>query len=202
MRDVWKLYQRYAEAFDRDRSRAGFEAGWLGLLEAKLPQNARVLELGCGAGEPVARFFIERGHQVTGVDAAPAMIALCRSRFPAGEWIVADMRGLKLGRRFDAVLAWDSFFHLPDDDQRGMFPVFRDHLAPGGLLLFTSGPIAAEAIGDLYGEPLYHASLDASDYEALLAANGMAVLKHAVEDPDCGGHTVWLARAGDYGVTG
>ncbi len=36
-------------------------------------------------------------------------------------------------------------------DQRAMFPVFGDHAAPGAALLFTSGPAAGEAIGDLYG---------------------------------------------------
>ena len=30
--------------------------------------------------------------------------------------------------------------------------------------------------------------------EALLNANGFRVLEHRAEDPDCGRHTVWLAR--------
>jgi hypothetical protein len=43
------------------------------------------------------------------------------------------------------------------------------------------------------GEPLYHASLDAAEYRRLLAEQGFVVQDHVVEDPDCGGHTVWLA---------
>jgi hypothetical protein len=49
-------------------------------------------------------------------------------------------------------------------------------------------------MGVLQGEPLYHASLDASEYRALLDANGFDVVAHAVEDPGSGGHTVWLAQ--------
>ena len=104
------------------------------------------------------------------------------------------MRALSLGRRFRGLVAWDSFFHLPHEDQRRMFPVFRAHAAPGASLLFTSGPSHGEAIGDYRGEPLYHASLAASEYRSLLLSNGFDVVAHATEHPDRGGHTVWLAR--------
>ena len=99
-----------------------------------------------------------------------------------------------LGRRFNGILAWDSFFHLSPDDQRRMFPVFRIHAAPKAALMFTSGPAHGVAIGSFEGEPLYHASLDEAQYRALLAENGFAVVSHAVEDPTCGGHTIWLAQ--------
>jgi len=49
----------------------------------------------------------DRGLLVTGVDSSPTMISLCRTRLPDHEWIVADMRKLALGRRFDGILAWD-----------------------------------------------------------------------------------------------
>ena len=104
------------------------------------------------------------------------------------------MRHLLLGRRFDGILAWDSFFHLRPDDQRRMFPVFRAHAAPRAALMFTSGPNHGVAIGSYQGEFLYHASLDAAEYRQLLDANGFDVVAHAVEDPSCGGHTIWLAR--------
>jgi hypothetical protein len=122
------------------------------------------------------------------------MIELARGNFPGGRWQIADMRTLSLGQRFQGVIAWDSFFHLTFDDQRRMFPVFAAHAAPGAPLWFSSGPRHGEAIGNLHGEPLYHASLDPEEYRTLLAANGFSVVAHVAEDPACGGHTVWLAR--------
>lgn len=80
------------------------------------------------------------------------------------------------------------------NDQREMFSVFRKHATPRAVLLFTSGATYGEAIGDFYGEQLYHASLDADEYRRLLKQNGFEVIKHIAEDPDCGGHTVWLAQ--------
>ncbi len=60
--------------------------------------------------------------------------------------------------------------------------------------MFTSSPAHGEALGTFEGEPLYHASLDAAEYRALLDENGFSVVAHTVEDRACGGHTIWLAR--------
>jgi hypothetical protein len=111
------------------------------------------------------------------------------------------MRGLDLDRRFDGILAWDSFFHLGMDEQRALFPRFAMHSLPGAPLMFTSGPAEGEAIGSYRGEPLYHASLGPAEYEQLLAGNGYVVQAHVAEDPSCGQHTVWLATY-DQGVAG
>ena len=142
----------------------------------------------------MAGYLIGLGHPVFGVDSSPAMIDACRKQFPMQEWIVADMRELALGRTFSGILAWDSFFHLCPDDQRRMFPVFRQHAAPNAALMFTSGPAHGEAIGSFGGEPLYHASLDPAEYRSLLDQNGFGVVSHVVEDPTCGRHTIWLAQ--------
>ena len=142
----------------------------------------------------MAAYLIGLGHPVVGVDSSQAMIDACRRHFPAQQWIVADMRKLALPRKFSGILAWDSFFHLCHDDQRHMFPVFRAHASPQAALMFTSGPAHGEAVGSFAGEPLYHASLDAAEYRSLLNRNGFRVVSHIIEDPDCGGHTIWLAQ--------
>jgi len=188
------LYERHARAWDAERLTVLIEKPWLDRFTSIVRRRGAVLDLGCGAAEPIAPHLIDGGYRVTGVDSSPTMIALCRERFPAEEWRVADMRKLSLGRRFDGLIAWDSFFHLGHADQRRMFAIFRDHAAPRAPLLFTSGPAHGEAMGRCRGEPLYHASLAEEEYRALLAANGFATVVHVAEDPECGRHTVWLAR--------
>jgi len=187
------LYERHARAFDRDRDRSLMERAWLDRFLSCAAPGGTVLDLGCGMGEPIASYLLRQGFRVVGVDAAPSMIERCRSRFPDAEWIVADMRGLDLGRRFDAILAWDSLFHLGAEDQRGMFPRLAAHARQGASLMFTSGSEAGEAIGSYCGEPLYHASLDPTEYERLLTANGFVVRAYVADDAACGHHTVWLA---------
>jgi SAM-dependent methyltransferase len=195
------LYERHARDWvgDRGRQKVLLEKAWLDRFAALAKPGGTILDVGCGPGKPIAAYLLAQGFDICGVDSSPTMISLARNNFPDREWLVGDMRKLALGRRFDGVMAWDSFFHLNHDDQRRMFPVFRAHARPGAPLLFTSGPRHGEAIGKLRGEPLYHASLAPDEYRALLAANGFAVAAERMEDPDCGGHSVWLARRAEGG---
>ena len=148
---IIELYDRHARAWETQRGRELFERPWLDRFLALVPRGGSVLDLGCGSGEPIARTLIEAGYGVTGVDSSPAMIALCESRFPDARWLVADMRGLSLGQRFDGILAWDSFFHLRPGDQRAMFPVFRDHAAPRRGAALHLRPASGVAMGDVAG---------------------------------------------------
>ncbi|MFE0028273.1 class I SAM-dependent DNA methyltransferase [Amycolatopsis sp. NPDC059021] len=191
---VVDVYRRHASAWAGARGTQPRESGWLERFASMLAPGATVLDIGCGSGEPIARHLTGRGHRVTGVDSSPEMIALFRSNLPGASAEVADMRSLHLGPEFGGLVAWDSFFHLTPREQRLMFPVFREHAAPGAPLLFTSGTAFGESIGTLEGEPLYHASLDPGEYRRLLARAGFDVVAHVAADPDCGAHTVWLAR--------
>jgi SAM-dependent methyltransferase len=192
--EIIGLYRRHARAWSGLRGMALIERAWLDRFLGLLPAGATVLDIGCGPGVPIARYFRDRGCAVTGVDAAPEMLALFRQNLPGVAAHLADMRRLALDGTFDGLIAWDSFFHLTQADQRLMFPVFRRHAAAGAALMFTSGPSHGEAIGQLKGEPLYHASLAGQEYRALLAEQGFEVVAQRNEDPDCGGRTVWLAR--------
>lgn len=191
------LYERHARNFDQDRSRSLQEKAWLDRFMRHLPTQATVLDVGRGMGEPIARYFIESGLGVVGIDSSRSMIEMCQERFPASEWLVADMREIALGRRFHGILAWDSFFHLAMDDQRAMFPRFAAHALLGAPLMFTAGALRGEAIGSDRSEPLSHASLDPEEYEQLLTSNGFTVQAHKAVDPDCGG-----PRCGSPHLTG
>jgi SAM-dependent methyltransferase len=188
-------YEKHATAWDSDRQSIGWnEQVWHDLFIDSLPAGARVLDLGCGSGRPVARHMHERGLHVTGVDSSPTMISLCQSRLPDDEWIMADMRRLSLGRGFDGILAWDSFFHLDHDDQRRMFVVFAEHSGDRTVLMFNTGPEHGEAIGNYRGDPLYHASLASAEYVSLVDGIGFDVIDHVTNDVRAGGRTVWLCK--------
>jgi SAM-dependent methyltransferase len=190
---IISLYEDHALAWDAQRGRDLREKAWLDRFSALLPNGGAVLDIGCGSGEPIARYLIDRGFAVTGVDSSETLIGLCRERFPEQEWAVVDMRGLELEPVFDGILAWHSLFHLAADDQRSMLARVAALAKAEAALMFTSGDEAGETIGEWQGEPLFHASLDPEEYEALLRQHGFAIVARQSCDPECGDATVWLA---------
>jgi ubiquinone/menaquinone biosynthesis C-methylase UbiE len=83
------LYRRHAVQRDAARRTSAWnDRVWIDTFAKQLARGSRVLDLGCGGGEPVARLLVEDGMQVTGVDPSLEMIALALERMPAREWIV------------------------------------------------------------------------------------------------------------------
>ncbi len=188
------IYEAIADWFDQNRLKTVEEKAYLEQLLSHSKSSPSILDLGCGSGEPVAKFLIEKGCQVTGIDTSARMIAICKERFPTMKWIQGDMKKLDLPQKFDAIIAWDSFFHLGHKAQIAMFPLFRSHLTDEGVLLFTSGSEHGEAYGVMQGHRIYHASFDSAEYRSHLENESFEVLIHTINDPACGNRTIWLAK--------
>ena len=190
---ILTTYDTVATTWNQQRNTSLFEKRWLDRMMNHAP-GKRVLDLGCGSGKPIASYLCEKGAKLTGVDGAMAMIRLFEENVPDARAVYADMRGLNLGETFDAILAWNSFFHLDPNDQVGMFKVFKRHAAAEAALMFASGHEHGTAIGQVAGEPVYHASLSPNEYEKLLNEHGFTVRHFKQEDPECHSHTIWLAQ--------
>src|SRR5581483_3257093 len=120
-----------------------FEADLPFYQELAAAQGGRVLELACGSGRVLVP-LVRAGHQVTGLDASPAMLALAREKLAAAgladsgraRLVQGDMRELALDEAFDvALIAVKSLAYLTQraDQQRALAGIAH-HLRPGGLL--------------------------------------------------------------------
>ena len=192
--DVQSVYDRQAAAYDKQRGRTLFEARWLARFAACLPVGGRVLDAGCGAGEPIAQWFMAEGFSVTGADFSQPMLDIARTRWPQGDWRHADMRTLDLGETFDGIVCWNSFFHLDAQAQRACLPRLATHLAPGGSIMLTVGHSAGEVTGTVGSDTVYHASLSPAEYATLLETNGLRLTGFLAEDPETNYHSVLMAR--------
>ncbi|WP_170384227.1 class I SAM-dependent methyltransferase [Ruegeria atlantica] len=192
--DTHAVYERQATEYDKLRSKALFEARWLARFTASLKPGDHVLDLGCGTGDPIARWFMAEGFAVTGVDFAEAMLAIARDRWPDGDWRHADMRDFELDQQFDGIIAWNSFYHLTAGEQKDCIARMSHHLRSGGMLMLTVGPRAGEVSGAVGSELVYHASLSPAGYATCLEENGLQMTGYLAEDPETQSHTILMAR--------
>jgi SAM-dependent methyltransferase len=95
-----------------------------------------VLELGSGGGNNASH--LKARYELTLVDLSPAMIEVSRALNPELEHIQGDMRSVRLGRTFDAVLVHDAIMYMTTAaDLRAAVATAGAHLAPEGIALFV-----------------------------------------------------------------
>jgi trans-aconitate methyltransferase len=96
--------------------------------------GAPVLHLGSGGGS--IDWHLKRHYRVTGVDLNPGMLAHARSLNPEVEYLEGDIREVRLGREFAAVLLHDAAAYMTmPEDLRAAYRTAAAHLAPGGVLV-------------------------------------------------------------------
>jgi SAM-dependent methyltransferase len=184
-----------------DAERTGY-AHWLRLLGRRVAPGARVLDLGCGCGVPVARMLAER-HSVTGVDLSPVQIARARALVPGARFVCADMTAVEFeAGSFDAVVAFYSIINVPLAEQPELIRRVARWLAPGGWFLAVVGKRAWTGTEDdwrgVRGASMYWSHADVEDYRAWFAQAGF-VVEHEGSQPEHGspGFAVLIARRAD-----
>ena len=170
---------RYAEWAGQVESPA---LDWLRELDSRLPDDASVLELGCGRGVPGTRELARR-HRVTGVDISAVQIELARHHVPEASFVHADASELEIAAgSLDAVVALFFFGHVPMEEQRELIGRIAVWLDDGGLLLatFGAGEPGEDVDDDWLGAPMFFASLGGDAYLPLVRECGLEVLRDEV----------------------
>ena len=120
---------------------AGEAANWRHILRDELGpamHNIKhsILELGAGGGHNLSH--LAKDFNATAVDISPQMLSLSRRLNPNVQHHLGDMRTVRLGQTFDAVLIHDAIGHmLTAADLRATIATAKEHLRPGGLLLIA-----------------------------------------------------------------
>ncbi|MCL1127609.1 class I SAM-dependent methyltransferase [Shewanella surugensis] len=133
-----ETYNSFADTYDVNRG--AFDISEiLNLFYSNLElENGKLLDLGCGAGEPVASYFLNNGWKVIGVDFSERMIELASKYAPKMEAIRGNMMEVEFeSNQFDAITATYSIFHIPSELHSDLFSEMFKWLKPKGKVLFT-----------------------------------------------------------------
>ncbi|MFY9330467.1 MAG: class I SAM-dependent methyltransferase [Candidatus Nanopelagicales bacterium] len=125
-------------------------------LRGALGKPGRLLELGSGGGHVASHLH---DYDRTLVDLSESMLAVSRDLNPDCRHVCADMRSVRLGEQFDAVLVHDAIDYLIDpEDVERMLITAATHLDPGGVLV-----LAPDGIRDTFAPSTTSGGVDAPD---------------------------------------
>lgn len=152
------------------------------LFAEALHEGAKVLDLGCGAGFPVAKALAVR-YRVTGVDLSARQLELASSFVPAATLVQGDMCTVRFpDDSFDGVIAVHSITHVPRERHAALFARIYAWLRVGGLFVACLG--ANDSPGavddDWLGAPMYFSHYDADENRRLLQDAGFALERDEV----------------------
>jgi ubiquinone/menaquinone biosynthesis C-methylase UbiE len=169
--------------------------GYVDLVLEGLPSGAKVLDLGCGTGNPIARYIVENGFHLIAVDESEKMLEIAKKVVPKAEFINSDMTSVQLDDGFGAAIAWDSIFHVEREHHAAILRKLAKSLEPGGrLLLSVGGSGADDFTSEMFGHTFFYSGHEPEVTRQLLEAEGFEIEFWEVDDPSSRGHIAVIAR--------
>jgi len=157
------IYDEFADSYEKNRGIFDMTEVFDDFYQSFDIKRGRVLDLGCGVGEPFSANFINRGWSVTGVDFSQRMLDLAAKYVPNMNTINADMRNIEFASdQFDAVTIIYALFHVPRNEHAALFRRIFDWLRPRGKVLFTyatkkyTGRMEFDGYKEFLGQQLYY----------------------------------------------
>jgi cyclopropane fatty-acyl-phospholipid synthase-like methyltransferase len=149
-------YDKIADDYIDRFGRSSVQTTKLAELIASIPAAASILDLGCGAGVPVARDLVALGFKVTGVDLSRGQIERARRNDPEAEFMLADMASVQFPpETFDAISAFYSITHLPKSEHAVLIRRVAKWLRPGGCFLASYGTAEGDWSGEWLGTTMF-----------------------------------------------
>ena len=142
-----------------------------------LKKNSYILDVGCGTGCPIDAYLTSNNFKVLGIDSCKEMIEIAKSKsIRHAKFINIDFFSFKSKRKFDAIIAFDSLWHINYSKQEKIYRKLSLLIKNGGYLMFTCGKENDERYGTMFDKNFYYASLCKDEVINLLSNNNFSIV--------------------------
>lgn len=177
---VRKGYNIIAKAYHEQRTK--YESNTLLTKISKLfPKGGSILDLGSGAGVPVAQFLTKKGFAVTGIDFSSSMVTLARKKVSNARFIKMDITKMKFkSDSFDCAVSFYAIIHIPREKHAGIYKKLYRVLKPNGLIFLNASGTDATGWEDYeenyLGTPMFWSFYGPKKTSKLITAAGFVII--------------------------
>lgn len=145
----------------------------------KLPENGKILDLGCGTGLPHDRYLADAGFRVIGVDISGEMVKVASVNVPEATFHRASMNQIEYTEEFDGVMSSFSMLLLPPRLFKETAMRIHSSLVEDGFFyLALNEPVdesedaESEAFTNIMGQDMYSRAYTVDEIEDILQPIG------------------------------
>jgi len=177
-----RAWDNLAKKYD-DRSASSINDVFTTFTE-KLPENGKVLDLGCGTGFPYAKYLVEKGFYVVGVDISGEMVKVASKNVPEAKFVQLSMNQITYRDAFDGVMSSFSMLLLSPDLFKETASRIYTALVEGGYFYLSLNEPAgvsrdpdSEVFVNIMGQDMYSRAYTVEEIEGISQPLGFSLVK-------------------------
>ncbi len=131
-------YNKIAEKYYQDRDLFKNKKEIENFIE-QLPDDAVVLDIGCGGGVPVLKLLVEKGYSTKGIDFSKGMLELAKKNLPEAELILGDIMKTDFeSESLDGIISTYAIIHIHRSHHPALYLKIHKWLKQGGVMLAST----------------------------------------------------------------
>jgi 2-polyprenyl-3-methyl-5-hydroxy-6-metoxy-1,4-benzoquinol methylase len=193
-------YDKVSEVYRSDHDNAEEYIYWCKRILELRPDSKCALDIGCGCGIPVCKYFSENGLQTTGIDISKRQIERARKLAPQAAYICGHYLDTN-NTQYDIITAFYSIIHIDRTLHQQVFEKLYGQLSDSGIVVVTVGHDEWEGYEENWlgveGAKMYwsHYSVD-KYHEMLNAMNFKIILDEFIQEDRSGHNNLWIQKSG------
>ena len=193
-------YDKVSKAYRSENDNVDHYMNWCQRILELRPNSRTALDIGCGCGIPVCKFFSEHGLQTVGIDLSHTQIERAKKLAPLATYICEDYLSTA-NEQYHIITAFYSIIHIDRTLHPRVFAKIYNQLGDSGIAVVTVAHQAWEGYEDKWlgveGARMFWSHYAVDQYHEMLQALHFNVfLDEFIPEGNSGHHNLWLQKSG------